>query len=290
MLDPGVQLASLAAAAVVMAVTWMLSVRLRDASLADVAWGLCFVAIAVACSLLGPGAGERSTLLLVLVGVWGLRLAVYIGWRHDGEDRRYAAMRERYGDGFTLRSLWSVFGLQAVVAWVVSLPLQVAATDGTPAAIGALGVIGAAVCVAGSPARRIADLQLARFLRRPDAADAVMDTGLWRYSRHPNYFGDALFWWGVWLIAARDRLRLVDRDRPGRHDLLPPPRLGSGADRAHDHLPPPRLRCLRRAHERVRPPAAEAPLTPEPIVELCKAQVVGFGEGKRKRRRGCSSG
>lgn len=201
MLSLGVQLAALAAAAGVMAVTWMLSVRLRDASLADVAWGPCFVAIAVACCLVGPGAGDRSTLLLVLVAVWGLRLGIYIGWRHDGEDRRYVAMRRKYGEGFVLRSLWSVFGLQAVVAWVVSLPLQVAATDGTPAAIGALGVIGAAVCVAGLTCEATADLQLARFLRRPDATEAVMDSGLWRYSRHPNYFGDALFWWGIWLIA-----------------------------------------------------------------------------------------
>ena len=201
MLDLGVQLAALAAAAGVMAVAWMLSVRLRDASLADVAWGLCFVAIAAACCLVGPAAGDRSTLLLVLVSAWGLRLAVYIGWRHDGEDRRYAAMRRRHGEGFALRSLWSVFGVQAFVAWVVSAPLQVAATDGTPAAIGAVGALGAAVCVAGLACEGIADLQLARFLRRPDARDAVMDTGLWRYSRHPNYFGDALFWWGVWLVA-----------------------------------------------------------------------------------------
>ena len=135
MLDLGVQLAALAAAAEVMAVTWMLSVRLRDASLADVAWGLCFVAIAVACCLVGPGAGDRSTLLLVLVAAWGLRLAIYIGWRHDGEDRRYAAMRKRYGDGFTLRSLWSVFGLQAVVAWFVSLETGIGA-EGEPLVAG----------------------------------------------------------------------------------------------------------------------------------------------------------
>lgn len=201
MLDLGVQMVSLAAAGAVMLTTWAISVRLRDASLADIAWGICFAAISAAALVAGPGAGDRSLLLLVLVSVWGVRLAGYVTWRHDGEDRRYAAMRRRHGERFPLRSLWAVFGLQAVVAWVVSMPIQVAATDGSPSAIGAVGIVGAAVCVAGIACESVADAQLAHFLRGPGAADAVMDTGIWRYSRHPNYFGDACFWWGIWLIA-----------------------------------------------------------------------------------------
>lgn len=201
MLDPAVQLASLAAAVAVMGATWLLSARARDASLADVAWGVCFVAIAWTCVAMGPGAGGRSTLIAVLVSLWGLRLAGHISARHDGEDRRYRAMREKHGEGFALRSLWSVFGLQALVAWVVSLPIQVEAVDGSPPGIGGLALIGAFVCLVGFAFESIADLQLTRFLRRPDSHEAVMDEGLWRLSRHPNYFGDALFWWGVWLVA-----------------------------------------------------------------------------------------
>lgn len=201
MLDVTTQLAALGAALVVMAVTWVSSLPLRDASLADIAWDVALVAIAWACIAVGPEADDRSLLLAALVTVWGIRLAAYIGWRHAGEDRRYAAMREKHGDGFALRSLWSVFGLQALVAFVVSLPVQVAAVDGEPLELGALSAIGAIVCVAAIAFETAADLQLARFLRRPDSGDAVMDEGLWRYSRHPNYFGDACFWWGVWLIA-----------------------------------------------------------------------------------------
>lgn len=184
-----------------MTITWALSVRAEDASLADVAWGLCFVAIAWVCLLVGDGAGERSTVLAVLVSLWGLRLAGYIGWRHDGEDRRYRAMREKHGERFALRSLWSVFGLQATAAWLVSLPIQVEAADSSPGGLGLLALAGVLVCVGGFAFEAVADLQLARFLRRADSGDAVMDRGLWRLSRHPNYFGDACFWWGVWLIA-----------------------------------------------------------------------------------------
>lgn len=201
MLDVGVQILTALAGAAVMTAAWVISVPLRDASLADIAWGLCFVAIAWVCVFVGPAADERSLLIALAVTAWGVRLAAYIGSRHRGEDRRYAAMREKHGNGFALRSLWSVFGLQALVAWIVSLPIQVAAVDGEPLEIGLLGILGAAVCLAGIAVETVADLQLARFLRRPDSADRVMDEGLWRYSRHPNYFGDAAFWWGVWLFV-----------------------------------------------------------------------------------------
>ena len=201
MLDGQLQLLALAASVAVMFVTWLISLRAKDASLADVSWGLCFVAIGWVCFAAGPGAGGRSLLIAVLVTLWGLRLAGYIAWRHDGEDRRYRAMRKRHGSSFAVRSLFVVFLLQALIAWVVSLPVQVAATDGSPGGVGALGVIGALVCLGGLACEAIADLQLARFLAEPDSRDKVMDRGLWGWSRHPNYFGDATFWWGIYLIA-----------------------------------------------------------------------------------------
>lgn len=201
MLDLDVQLLSLAASLAVMVLTWLLSLRARDASLADISWGLCFVAIAWTCCVVGPGAGDRSLLIAVLVTLWGFRLAGYIAIRHEGEDRRYQVMREKQGASFPIRSLVSVFVLQALIAWVVSIPIQVAATDGTPGGIGVLGVIGALVCIAGLACEATADFQLSRFLADPDSKGKVMDRGIWGWSRHPNYFGDATFWWGVYVIA-----------------------------------------------------------------------------------------
>lgn len=203
MLDLDVQLLTLAAGAAVMVAAWLVSLALSDASVADIAWGLTFVAIAWTAHLVGDGASDRSLLIAVLVTIWGVRLALYIGWRHDGEDRRYAQMRERQGEGeFALRSLLTVFLLQSAIAWVVSAPVQVAATDPTPASLGVLALIGAAVVLFGTAFEAIADVQLARFLARKDeGGKSVMDEGLWRYSRHPNYFGNATLWFGVWLIA-----------------------------------------------------------------------------------------
>jgi steroid 5-alpha reductase family enzyme len=198
-LDAGVQLASLAASLAVMLVAWGVSLRMRDASVADIAWGPALAAVAWGAVAAGAG-GEASVLLAALITIWAVRLAVHIGARHDGEDRRYAAMRERHGEGVAARSLWSVFGLQAAVAWVVALPVQAAAAD-PAAALGGWAAAGVALCALGFACEAAADLQLTRFLRRPGSHEAVMDEGLWRYSRHPNYFGDSCFWWGVWLIA-----------------------------------------------------------------------------------------
>ncbi len=200
MLDLSVQLSALGAAAGVMFVAWLTSVAMRDAGVADVAWGLAFVAIALVALVVGEGDEERALLVLILVSAWGLRLAGYIAQRHDGEDRRYAAMREKHGN-FALRSLWSVFGTQAVIAWVISLPIQIAATDPTPSELGALAWIGTALAALGIVFEALADAQLRMFSKDPSNAGQVMDRGLWRYSRHPNYFGEVCMWWGIWLIA-----------------------------------------------------------------------------------------
>ena len=201
MLDPLVQLSTLGAALAVMGGAWVVSIPLRDASIADIAWGLAFVAIAIAALVAGDAGGSRGLLIALLVTVWGIRLAAWIAYRHDGEDPRYAAMRERHGDEFVRRSLWSVFGLQALIAWIVSAPIQVAATDGSPETLGILAWIGFAVFFVGLAFEGIADAQLERFKRNPLNEGAVLASGLWRYSRHPNYFGDACVWWGIWLIA-----------------------------------------------------------------------------------------
>jgi len=139
----------------------------------------------------------------VLTGIWGLRLGAYLLWRNWGrpEDFRYAAMRRSWGDHFPLASLATVFGLQAVLMWVVSLPVQVAAASALPAHLGALDAFGVMVWATGLGFEAIGDWQLARFKADPANAGRVLDRGLWRYTRHPNYFGDACVWWGLFLIA-----------------------------------------------------------------------------------------
>ena len=193
----------LAAVVAFLVAIWALSIPLRDASIVDIAWGPAFVVVAWLAFAVGDGASGRSTLLAVLVTVWGVRLGAYLAWRNlgHGEDRRYVAMRRKHPH-FVLWSLFGVFLLQAVLARIVALPVQLAMGDATPPAVGWLGRVGAAVWLVGFAFESIGDLQLARFKASPDSEGQVMDRGLWRYTRHPNYFGDCVVWWGIFLVAA----------------------------------------------------------------------------------------
>lgn len=194
-------MAAAGAALSVMGGAWVASVPLRDVSIADIAWGPCLAAIAWISLAAGDGDHGRALLIALLVTIWAARLAAHVAWRHDGEDRRYRATRERHGEDFVRRSFLRVVWLQAAVAWVVSLPIQVAASDPTPGAAGALTFAGLAVFALGLAFEGFADAQLERFKRNPLNDGAVLGGGLWRYSRHPNYFGEACVWWGIWLIA-----------------------------------------------------------------------------------------
>ncbi|HSL59362.1 MAG TPA: DUF1295 domain-containing protein [Acidimicrobiales bacterium] len=199
-----VLLASGGAIAVLMLVVWLLSVVLRDASIVDIVWGLGFVVVAWVTYAVGEGVEERRLLIAVLVTVWGLRLAGYLAWRNigKGEDPRYRAMRRHWGDRFWIVSLVTVFVTQGVLMWIVSLPVQLAGAADAPTDIGLLAWIGVALWAVGFAFESIGDLQLARFKADPDNKGQVMDTGLWRYTRHPNYFGDFCVWWGIFLVAA----------------------------------------------------------------------------------------
>lgn len=189
--------------AIVMVCTWILSLVLRNASIVDITWGLGFVAVAWAGRIASHGNDGRQWLLTALTTVWGLRLAGYLFWRNHGkgEDFRYRAMRKHWGARFPVVSLVTVFGLQGVLMWVVSLPLQLGQPRATPD-VGVLGIIGAVLWAVGLGFEAIGDAQLARFKADPANAGKVMNRGLWRYTRHPNYFGDAVVWWGLGLIAA----------------------------------------------------------------------------------------
>jgi steroid 5-alpha reductase family enzyme len=135
--------------------------------------------------------------------LWGGRLSAYLAWRNlgKGEDPRYVAMRARHGEKWPLRSLFQVFILQGALMFLVSLPIQVAQHAQTPPALGLADALGAGLVLLGVLIEGLGDLQLARFKAQPDNRGKVMDQGLWRYTRHPNYFGDFVVWWGLYVIA-----------------------------------------------------------------------------------------
>lgn len=180
---------------------WLVSLRLRDASIADPFWGPGFLLLTLTYLLGGGEPSRRGILVTGLVAAWALRLGIHL-WKRNrghGEDPRYAAMRERHGDRFGGVSLFTVFWLQAVILWVVALPIFGGVTGSGP--LGAWDVAGAVLVLSGLIVEAVADAQLARFRADPVNRGRVLDTGLWRYSRHPNYFGDAVLWWGFFLLS-----------------------------------------------------------------------------------------
>lgn len=182
---------------------WLVSLAMKDASIADRFWGLGFVLLAAWYASRGVGWPIRSWLLLALTAVWGIRLSVHIHLRNRGkpEDPRYARWREDGGASYWWTSLFRVFLLQAVILWIVAAPLLVAQSSATPAQLTAADVAGTGIWLVGFVFEAVADAQLGAFRRSPDNAGKVLSTGLWRYTRHPNYFGDSLIWWGIFVIA-----------------------------------------------------------------------------------------
>lgn len=205
---PSLLFATFAAGLAALTVLWVVSLVMRDASIVDIWWGLGFVWIAGVAMTLGEGGDDpRRILATVCVAVWGLRLGAYLAWRNlgDGEDPRYQAMRRYWGDRFPIVSLFTVFWLQGGLMWFVSLPVQMVAVS-PGGALGALDFLGVALVAVGLFFETVGDYQLARFRADPSNEGEVMDQGLWRYTRHPNYFGDACVWWGIYTIAASTAL------------------------------------------------------------------------------------
>ncbi len=201
-------LATNAAALVALFVAlWLICLKTRDVTPVDSVWALGMVVMAGISWLQAGGDGTRKNLLLGLCALWGVRLGGYLLWRwgDHGPDRRYQTMfakaQENKGWGFAKASLLLVFAIQAPLLFVVCLPVQLGQIDSAPA-LGALGWAGGAMALFGIAFESIGDWQLVRFRRNPANAGQVMDRGLWRYTRHPNYFGDACTWWGLYLIAA----------------------------------------------------------------------------------------
>ncbi len=182
---------------------WKASIALGDASIIDRFWGLGFVLLCGAGLSLSASPTPHQWLVSGLVALWGLRLSTHITWRNwgTGEDYRYRAMREKHGASFPWKSLFTVFLLQGFLTWFIALPLQLvfAAKDEVP--ISGLSFLGLALFAVGFLFEGVGDWQLARFKANPANKGKVMDRGLWHYTRHPNYFGDAVLWWGLFIVA-----------------------------------------------------------------------------------------
>lgn len=198
-----VALQGLAAAAALMTAVWLVSLPKRDAGIIDIFWGPSFALLAWVYWSAGPQAGGRQLLVPVLVTVWALRLSLYIFWRNrsGGEDYRYAAMREKHGRWFPALSLVIVFWLQAALAWLIGMPLLQVQRSAAAPGLGWLDLLGLTLFAIGLFFEAVGDFQLARFKADPANRGKVMDRGLWRYTRHPNYFGDAALWWGLACFA-----------------------------------------------------------------------------------------
>jgi steroid 5-alpha reductase family enzyme len=187
-----------------MAMLWIYSVRIRNASIVDSFWGAGFVLqVWVYFALTPDGFLARKLLIGAIVTLWGLRLSIHIYRRNHGkpEDFRYQEFRRRYGPGYWWISFFQVFLLQGVLMFIIGMPLLPAQIGPTPNALALLDVLGLIVWLIGFYFEAAGDAQLARFKADPNNKGKLLNTGLWAYTRHPNYFGDAAQWWGVYLIA-----------------------------------------------------------------------------------------
>jgi steroid 5-alpha reductase family enzyme len=172
-----------------------------DTSIVDSVWSLIFLSLCTGWFLAYEFTTSRSIIVLALVGFWALRLSAYITWRNwgEGEDPRYQAMRRKHSPHFEIKSLFVVFLLQGVLAWIIALPLLAAVTGSRP--LNLIDGLATILVIFGVLFESVADSQLAAFRGRPDNRGRVMDRGLWRYTRHPNYFGECCVWWGFYLFA-----------------------------------------------------------------------------------------
>lgn len=180
---------------------WLVSLRKNDVSFVDSLWSLFFLLVAVVIALRAQPLSDRAVLVLTLVAVWAIRLSAYITIRNWGqpEDYRYQAIRARNEPGFAFKSLYLVFGLQGLLAWFIAMPLVPAITSS--AALSGVDALAAALWLIGFVFEAGGDYQLRKFRANKENKGRVLDTGLWRYTRHPNYFGDFCIWWAFYLFA-----------------------------------------------------------------------------------------
>ncbi|HMA62787.1 MAG TPA: DUF1295 domain-containing protein [bacterium] len=188
---------------ILMTVLWIVSIFIKNVSIVDIFWGFGFVMLAWFYFFQTDGFFTRKIILLTLVTIWGLRLSIYIGWRNwgEGEDYRYQEFRKKHGKKYWWYSFFQTFLLQGVLMTLVSAPLLGAQISAQNASLGFLDFLAIIVWVIGFTFEAGGDFQMARFKGNPDNKGKVLNTGFWRYTRHPNYFGDSAQWWGYGLFS-----------------------------------------------------------------------------------------
>jgi len=181
--------------------TWLVSLWKRDVSIVDSVWAVFFLVAATSYSITLPFFGPRGIILLILLSLWAIRLTTHITWRNWGhpEDSRYQTIRQNNEPNFAWKSLYLVFILQAFLAWIISAPMPVILVSPVPFQWS--DYLGIAIMLFGLGFESLADWQLAKFKANDDNKGKVMDTGLWHYTRHPNYFGEFCVWWGIFMMA-----------------------------------------------------------------------------------------
>jgi steroid 5-alpha reductase family enzyme len=187
-----------------MTVLWIVSVAIKNVSIVDLFWGFGFVLASAFYFIKTEGYEPRKIILMTLVAIWGLRLSVYLAWRNlgKGEDFRYREFRKKYGENrYWWISFFQTFLLQGILMWLISAPLLGAQYIELNNQIGFFDFAGIAFWIFGFLFEAGGDFQLAVFRADPANRGRVLDTGFWRYTRHPNYFGDACVWWGYGLIC-----------------------------------------------------------------------------------------
>lgn len=198
-----------------MTIFFTISILKKDNSIIDIAWPLGFMQIALYLVYQHPNPGTLQYACTILILLWGLRLAVHLAERNErvGEDPRYRQWRidwSKHGQlYFFIRSFLQVFMLQGIILIIISLPIMAIQTDHAHTTLSMINLLGLGVWVAGFLFEMIADYQLANFKRTNNNPQSIMDSGLWQYSRHPNYFGESLMWWGLWLMAIQSQYGLL---------------------------------------------------------------------------------
>ena len=184
-------------------VLWLLSLAIKDASIIDIFWGTGFVILVCVYFFLIESDSGRKWLITILVSIWGLRLSLYLAYRNIGkaEDFRYQKWREEAGNSWWWRSFFKVFLLQALIMWFISLPLLGAQYHSGENGLIWLDYLAILLWLVGFIFEAAGDWQLMRFKANPANKGKVLDSGFWHYTRHPNYFGDAVQWWAFYLIA-----------------------------------------------------------------------------------------
>ena len=198
--------------AVSMTALWAYCVRIKDVSVIDSFWSFGMVLLAATSFAMLGAQGTQATILFGLTAIWGLRLSLHLftRWRAHGVDPRYTAILGRLmakrGWSFAKASFIQVFLMQYALLFIVCLPAQLGAASGDDTRLSMIQWVGVAIALIGIAFETIGDAQLTAFRNNPAMDGKVLDTGLWRYTRHPNYFGDACTWWGIWLVAANTPL------------------------------------------------------------------------------------